>query len=281
VSNLSFGSGGHLHFVLQRLTCPRQHPYGSGPRETHGSGIRPVMHRRPPGGMATSPAVSCCLSATSICFLGILFPPDGIGPSSRSAYPLTAVGTRRGYHVPHAQESTGVGALFIPGRWCSPGWTPFTSRHPPPSLAASPVPRYIIPPGGNRANETSPRVYVLHPSGLPLACSPRVERGPLGFTLGFGPRGYPRRPPGQGRALSTGSELHLRHRPNLQSDEFTCAVRPRVAQGACGVAARGRCAPPLICEPRRPLGQSVRAGRGPARQGCAAPPNLARAGGCR
>ena len=60
----------------------------------------------------------------------------GIGLGGRAA-----AGTRRGFHVPHAQESTGVGALFIPGRWCSPGWTPFTSRHPPPSLAASPVPR--------------------------------------------------------------------------------------------------------------------------------------------
>src|SRR5512133_643204 len=40
-----------------------------------------------------------------------------------------------------------------------------------------------------------------------------MGRGPLGFTLGFGPRGYPRRPPGQGRALSTGSELHPRHQP--------------------------------------------------------------------
>jgi hypothetical protein len=70
---------------------------------------------------------------------------------------------------------------------------------------------------------------VLHPSGLPLACGPRMERGPLGFTLGFGPRSYPRRPPGRGRALSTGSELHLRHQPTLQSDAFTCGVRPRVA----------------------------------------------------
>ena len=88
-----------------------------------------------------------------------------------------------------------------------------------------------------------------------------MGRGPLGFTLGFGPRGYPRRPPGQGRALSTGSELHLRHQPNLQFNEFTCAVRPRVAQGACGVAARGRYAPPWTCEPLRPLRAATRAGR--------------------
>ena len=58
-------------------------------------------------------------------------------------------------------------------------------------------------------------------------------------------------------------------------------VRGRSSQvkGAGGVAARGRCAPPWTCEPRRPLGQSVRSGRGPARLGCAAPPNLGRVGG--
>jgi NADP oxidoreductase coenzyme F420-dependent len=35
---------------------------------------------------------------------------------------------------------------------------------------------------------------------------------------------------------------------------------------------RGRCAPPLTCEPLRPLGQSVRTGRGPARQGVRSAP---------
>ena len=41
-------------------------------------------------------------------------------------------------------------------------------------------------------------------------------------------------------------------------------VRGRSSQvkGACGVAARGRFAPPLTCEPLRPLGQDLRAGRG-------------------
>ena len=49
----------------------------SGP--AHRSGIRPVIHGRPLGGVAVSPVVSCRLSATGICFLGILFPPKGVG----------------------------------------------------------------------------------------------------------------------------------------------------------------------------------------------------------
>jgi hypothetical protein len=41
---------------------------------------------------------------------------------------------------------------------------------------------------------------VVHPSGLPLACSPRVEREPSGFPPGFTPRRYQRRMPGWGQA---------------------------------------------------------------------------------
>ena len=45
--------------------------------------------------------VSCRLSATGICFLGILSRP-GIPPLSRSAYRADQRGPERGYHVPHA-----------------------------------------------------------------------------------------------------------------------------------------------------------------------------------
>ena len=47
--------------------------------------------------------VSCRLSATGICFLGILSRP-GIPPLSRSAYRTASRrrGPERGFHVPHA-----------------------------------------------------------------------------------------------------------------------------------------------------------------------------------
>jgi len=48
--------------------------------------------------------ISCCLSATGIRFLGVLF-PHGIQLSSRSAYhtrPQERCGPQRGFHVPHA-----------------------------------------------------------------------------------------------------------------------------------------------------------------------------------
>jgi hypothetical protein len=94
---------------------------------------------------------------------------------------------------------------------------------------------------------------VLHPSGLPLACSPRVRRGPLGFTLGFGPRGYPRRPPGQGRALSTSSELHPQHQPTSSpmSSLVLCDLVSHRAPAASHATAPA--APPWTGEPPQPL----------------------------
>ena len=38
-----------------------------------------------------------------------------------------------------------------------------------------------IPSCGARINEASTEVHAIHPSGLPLACDPRMERGPLGL----------------------------------------------------------------------------------------------------
>jgi hypothetical protein len=60
------------------------------------------------------------------------------------------------------------------------------------------------------------------------------------------------------KPLSTGSELHPQHRLTLQSDEFTCAMRPRVAQGAW----RRRCREAL----RAPL--DLRASAAPSGRAC-------------
>jgi hypothetical protein len=122
-----------------------------------------------------------------------------------------------------------VGALFIPGRWCSPARSPTpcgTCRFP----ATSPVPPLPHPIGGGDGDETSTRIHHIHPSGLLLACSPRMEREPLGLHLGA-PHPAVTRDARRGRrqAMSTGLELHLRHRTSI--DVFTHYVRPRVAPG--------------------------------------------------
>ena len=63
----------------------------------------------------------------------------------------------------------------------------------------------------------------IHPSGLPLTCGPRTERGPLGFPPGFAPGRYRPRTPGRGPVLDTDPESRLRHQPNLQSTDSLTA----------------------------------------------------------
>jgi hypothetical protein len=179
----------------------------SGPAH---AGIRPVIHRQLPGGQPVAGGflspfghrhwlVGHPVPAGNSAFLtvglpGITWTHTGFPRSTRTRidrggcplYPGTVVLSRLDA-LPQPAP-----AAFSDGQSCTP------LEHPP---------------DGDRDNGTSSRVHVLHPSGLPLACSPRMGRGPLGFTLGFRPRGYPRRPPGQGRASSTSSELHRRHQP--------------------------------------------------------------------
>src|SRR5512133_3468617 len=80
VSNLSLGSGSHLHWSFKGSPAHVSNPFGSGPQVRYPASYPPAAT----WGAATSPVVSCRLSATGICFLGILFSP-GIPLSSRSA----------------------------------------------------------------------------------------------------------------------------------------------------------------------------------------------------
>ena len=103
-------------------------------------------------------------------------------------------------------------ALFIPRRWCSPAWgpTPYGTCHFP---AASPVPRCCIPSCEADGDETPSRVH----SRSPVRSSPGLWSPDGTETLGPSPdASHPAvtRDARQGRrqALSTGPELHLRHR---------------------------------------------------------------------
>ena len=124
-----------------------------------------------------------------------------------------------------------MGALFIPRRWCSPAWgpTPYGTCHFP---AASPVPRCCIPSCEADGDETPSRVH----SRSPVRSSPGLWSPDGTGTLGrHTDASHPAvtRDARQGRrqALSTGLELHLRHR-RTSIDAFTHNVRPRVAPAA-------------------------------------------------
>ena len=114
--------------------------------------------------------------------LGHPIPAGGLGlPGGRLTGPKA--GPRRGYRVPHARATSGVGALstprtvvLIPAK---------SSPCPAPAALLRPVlqPRSSIPSCGALLDEASTRVQAIRPSALPLACSSRMEREPLGFPL--------------------------------------------------------------------------------------------------
>jgi hypothetical protein len=154
----------------------------------------------------------------------------GTGPSSRSADRTQGSGPRRGFHVPHARATTGVGALYIPGTTVL---TRTGHDHQPASAASQrhvPAPRHNHHRCEAPLDETSTRVQAIHPSGLPLACDPRMEQEPLGFAPSFAPRDYLQRTSGRGQAIEHGPETTL-YVIDLASKpaSFTRNVRPRVA----------------------------------------------------
>jgi len=109
-SNLSFGSGALVIFSFTGSpdrVSPLSRP-GTRP------GIRPVMRD---GGRGGQPY----LSRFPVAFRPPAFASRssdtrrGVGPSLRSAYRTRRSGPRRGYHVAHAQDATGLGASCTPG----------------------------------------------------------------------------------------------------------------------------------------------------------------------
>ena len=95
VSNLPFGSG-PVSFGSSQAHLATSAPF----RVRAAARIRLVIQGRAAKDPPMVSPVSRCLSAASIRFLAILFPP-GDRPSSRSAHRPCRAGSRRGFHVPH------------------------------------------------------------------------------------------------------------------------------------------------------------------------------------
>jgi hypothetical protein len=151
--------------------------------------------------------------------LGSSHPRRGIPPSSRSAYRTNhPVRTPSGLPRSTRSRCDRGGCPLYPG---DGGALP-AKRPPSPAPAASqrPVPtlRWNIPSAEPTITRHQSGVHVLHPSGLLLACDPRMERGSSGFPRGSAPRRYQRRTPEWRQALSTDPELRSRqHQSVLQS----------------------------------------------------------------
>jgi hypothetical protein len=138
--------------------------------------------------------------------------------------------TPSGFHVSHARVATGEGALSTPGTTVLT--RPIASLRPPPAASQRQCPYTPAehPSSGAKLDEASLRVHCIHPSGLPLACGPRMERGPLGFSPEL------RTPPLPATHVRVGTGLE--HWPGTTqstssvdppSYKSTRIVRPRVA----------------------------------------------------
>jgi hypothetical protein len=175
-------------------------------------------------------AVSCCLSAAGIRFLGLPVPAEGFR-FSRDRPTLTArCWDLDGVSMFRTNEiRVGPGASCAPGLRCSHSRRScFDCRCR--FSAASPALRYFSHLPELPITKPHQRFTLIHPSTLPLACSPRTGRRPLGFS----PRlRTPQLPVTHARA-GTGTE----HLPELRSQP-TSTSYPRNPLVSCDLTSHG------------------------------------------
>ena len=187
-SNLPFGSGG-LTASLQRLTCPRQHPFGPGHQARYPAGYAGTAS----GGAGMAVPVSRRLTAHRHSLLGhpvpardlrlrylrLTGPPDGApDPDGVSTFRMRE--QRPGWAPPRPR-----------GQRCSHG----RRRSARPPLAApprlGPAPRYSSHLPGLWVTRHQRGFTHVRPSGLPLACAPGWNGPASASSLSFAPRRLP------------------------------------------------------------------------------------------
>ena len=144
--------------------------------------------------------VSCCLSAAGIGLPGHPVPAREPGlPHGRLTGRQRGARTRTGFPRSALRDTTGVGASSTPGTavLSRPDAVPGQRLPLPSGQSLHPAPTSHR---GATHHEASTEVHAIHPSGLPLACSPRMEREPSGVPLCSAPRRYRQRTTGRGRA---------------------------------------------------------------------------------
>ena len=123
--------------------------------------------------------VSCCLSAAGIRFSVIRFPPGD--------WAFLTVGLPAEARTPSGLPRSTRTSCDRGGCPCTPRTAMLSVGWESPAGAcrfstASPCPPLPHPIGGASRYEASTEIHAIHPSGLPLACGPRMEREPLGFS---------------------------------------------------------------------------------------------------
>jgi hypothetical protein len=168
--------GQALGLGVQRLTCPRQRPFGPG----RASGIRPVprndhLEGRPAvtSPVAFRPPASACWASC---------PAEGFRPSHDRPTRPPRSGPRRGFHVPRTRDTTGVGAPYTPGP------AVFTRPATGPPVAAcrlfqqpGPTTLVFVPPAKAQDHEVSVGIHLCSPvRSSPCPVVPPDGTGALG-----------------------------------------------------------------------------------------------------
>jgi len=232
---LSFGSG-LISVSVQRLTCPRQRPFGPSHQ-----GCYPASYpRRSTEGPTMSPRFPVAFRLPAFASWASCPAEEFRSPHGRPT--RHSPGPRRGFHVPHIRVTAGLGALFTP----RPSGAHTTGPIPPAAArphfqGLGPITPVLIPSPELSITRRHQGFTRVHPPGLPpRLVIPWMDQGPLGSSPGFapqqaGPAAHARAGDGH-RALArsyttdtVGPPIH----------ELTRNVRPRVARSVSTWPASG------------------------------------------
>ena len=165
VSNLPFGWGGLISVSVQRLTCPRQRPFGP----SHEGWYPASYPGRSTEGSTMSPRVSCRLSTTGIRLLGILLPPRSSAPLTvglPGSQRLDPTGFPRSTHPSHGR----IGCPLYPeAQRCSPDRSDPSGRRSPHFQGPGPITPVLIPSPELSITRRHQGFTRVPPPGLPLA----------------------------------------------------------------------------------------------------------------
>jgi hypothetical protein len=186
-----------------------------------------LYDEHPVGGSARALPLSCCLSATGVRLLGVLFPPGDPAPLTVGlpAAPKGASGPWRGSTF-HTHEVRPGRASSLPRGDGVPTTIGVSVVAACRLTTAGPYHPVLLSDAGCQIDEASTRVQCRSPFRPSLACDTRSERAPLSFPLSFAPSRYQPRTSGRGQVWNTEPSHVVGVTPNLQSTNLliTCDI---------------------------------------------------------
>jgi hypothetical protein len=181
---LPFGSGGS-----DSSPAKAHLPHVSTLSRPGASPVSGQLYGTASGGLAIVIPLSCRLSATGICFLGILSHQGVKPPCGRLTGSPGGAPDPDGVSMFRTHEKRlGLGVLCTPETTVSTRSSDVLDRRPPHYSGMSLSPRHRYPSQGVTITRHQQGFTVVHPlPSLPFACDSQTERESLGFPLSFTP----------------------------------------------------------------------------------------------